>query len=85
MKKKSGVFYEILLALVIVALILLPQLVGTTTVTDDSAGVDEKGCPVTSMTLENLEAPGTRFGTMTVLEWEKYNQGAFSAGRTQAL
>ncbi len=70
MKRKPEAFYEILLAVIIIAVILLPQLIGTTTVTDESVNVDENGCPVTSVTLADLEAPGTRFGTLTIHEWE---------------
>lgn len=70
MKQKKITFYEILLAVIIIALILMSQLIGTTTVADDSEGVDEDGLPVTSKTLEDLEAPGTRFGIMTLQEWE---------------
>lgn len=70
MKQKKITYYEILLAVIIIALILMSQLIGTTTVADDSEGVDEDGLPVTSKTLEDLEAPGTRFGIMTLQEWE---------------
>ncbi len=70
MKKNSDAIYEIILAVLIIALMLLPQLIGTTSVADETAGVDENGCPVTSKTLTDLEAPGTRFGTLTIHEWE---------------
>ena len=68
--KKNLAFYEIILAVILITLILLPQLVGTTTVADNTEGVDENGCPQTSLTLEDLEAPGTRFGIMNIHEWE---------------
>lgn len=71
MEKKNPIRHEIFLAVIIIALFILPQLIGTTTVIDDTKGLDENGCPVTSTTLEDLEAPGTRFGTLTIHEWEK--------------
>ena len=71
MKKKSNAFYEIILAIIIIAMLLLPQLIGTTAVVDERAGVNEDGCPVTTTTLKDLEAPGTKFGTLTVQEWEE--------------
>ena len=74
------VFYEILLAVIICAMLLLQQLIGTTTVTDESAGVDENGCPVTSKTLENLEAPGTKFGSLTIQEWQMEIEKRFPEG-----
>lgn len=62
------------------ALLLLPQLVGTTTVTDERANVNENGCPVTTETLADLEAPGTKFGTLTNHEWEMELQKRFPEG-----
>ena len=80
MKKNSGAVYEAILALLIIALIFLPQLIGTTTVIDDTAGVDENGCPVTVKTLADLEVPGTRFGTLIIQEWEKDIRNRFPEG-----
>ena len=80
MKKRSGIVYEILLAAIIVALLLLPQLIGTTTVADGSSGLDENGCPTTAKTLADLEAPDTRFGSPTVQEWVDAIQDRFSEG-----
>ena len=71
MNKKTVLLCEVLLAVAVIALILLPQVIGTTAVTDGAAGVDENGWPVTSTTFEDLEATGTRFGTLTVHEWEQ--------------
>ena len=70
MKKKSRAFYEALLALALFAVLLLSQLIGTTSVVDETKGVDADGLPVASVTLEDLEAPGTVFGVLTVKEWE---------------
>ncbi len=80
MKQRSIAFYEFILAIIIIAVLLLTQLVGTTTVTDTSEGLDEHGWPVTSTTYEDLEAPGTRFGSMTVYEWEQEVRNRFPEG-----
>ena len=80
MKKKSNAKYELILAAVIICLIMLTQLVGTTAVIDETKGVNEDGCPVTSKTLEDLEAPGTTFGTLTVPEWENGIRERFPEG-----
>ena len=80
MKKRTGIKYEILLAVIIVVLILLPQLIGTTTITDESAGLDENGYPTTEKTLADLEAPGTKFGTTTIHEWMDALQKRFPEG-----
>lgn len=80
MKKISIAFYEFLLAVLIIAILLLSQLIGTTTVTDSTEGLDEHGWPVTSTTYEDLEVPGTRFGSMTVYEWEQEVRNRFPEG-----
>ena len=69
MKQKNNARYELILAIAIIGLILLTQLVGTTTVIDETEGINEDGCPVASKTLEDLEAPGTTFATLSVPEW----------------
>ena len=69
-KRKPLIFYEALVAVAIVAIVLVPQLVGTTTVADPSQGLNEDGCPTTTKTLKDLEAPGTRFATITNKEYE---------------
>ena len=79
-KKKHPVKYEIMWAVIIIALILLPQLIGTTKVVDESQGLDENGCPVTSTTFEDLEAPGTVFGTLTITEWQDAIEKRFPKG-----
>ena len=83
MKKRYRGAYEILLAVIIIALILLPQLIGTTTITDESAGLDENGYPVTTTTLADLEAPGTVFGTPTIHEWMDALQKRFPEGEVR--
>ena len=80
MKQKNNTGYELILAAAIITLIMLTQLVGTTTVVDESKGVNAAGCPVTSKTLEDLEAPGTTFGTLTVPEWENGIRQRFPEG-----
>lgn len=67
----------------ILAGILLPQLIGTTMVTDDSAGVDENGLPIATKTFTDLEAPGTKFGTLTIQEWETEIRKRFPEGEVQ--
>ena len=83
MKKKGNGIYEILLAVIIILLILLPQLIGTQTVTDETAGVNEDGFPVTELTLEDLEAPGTTFGSPTIDEWIKELEKRFPEGKVR--
>lgn len=80
MKRKSNVRYEIIIAAAIICLLMLTQLVGTTEVIDETKGVNEDGCPVTSKTLEDLEAPGTTFGTLTMPEWENGIRERFPEG-----
>ena len=48
MKQKSSSFYEFMIVVLILGAILLPQLIGTTMVSDDSVGVDENGLPITT-------------------------------------
>ena len=79
-KKKYRIKYEIMWAVIIIALILLPQLIGTVEVTDESRGLDDSGCPVTSTTYEDLEAPGTVFGTLTITEWQDALEIRFPKG-----
>ena len=80
MKKRNTAVYELLLAAILFSVLLLSQLIGTTTVTDEEAGVDENGCPVTSVTLKDLEAAGTRFGVLTIPEWEDELRKRFPEG-----
>ena len=80
MKPKSNGIYELLLAFVIVAVLLLPQLIGTTMVIDEEAGIDESGCPATEMTLADLEAPGTIFGSPMFPEYEMAIEERFPEG-----
>lgn len=78
-------FYEALIAALIVAIILVPQLVGTETVSDPSQGLNEEGCPVASTTLEDLEASGTRFGCLTYKEWEDEIRHRFPKGEIRQM
>ena len=71
---------EVLLVLILIAAILASQLIGTATVTDGTQAVDENGLPATSTTLEDLEAPGTRFGVLLMPEWEDAVRGRFPQG-----
>ncbi len=64
MKEKKTGLYELVLAGVMLVLFLMTQLIGTTTVRDENAFVDEKGCPTTSITLQQMEAPGTRIAIL---------------------
>ena len=79
-KRRPLVFYELLIALAIVVIVLVPQLVGTNTVADPSQGLNEDGCPTTTKTLKELEAPGTRFATITNKEWESEIEKRFPQG-----
>ena len=69
-KQNRIIRYEILLAVIIIACILVPQLIGTAIVNDEKSGLDNDGLPVTGKNFEDMEAPGTRFGVLTVKEWE---------------
>ncbi len=79
-KQRSLASYEVLIAVAIVAIILIPQLIGTTTAADPTKGLNEDGCPIATKTLEDLEAPGTRFATITNKEWESEIQKRFPKG-----
>ena len=80
MNKKSVVVCEVLLIFIIISLILASQLIGETTVSDDSEAVDENGLPITTKTLEELEEPGTKFGVMLMPEWEDAIRKRFPEG-----
>ncbi len=80
MKQKNNTIYEIILLLIIIAAILIPQLVGTTTVNDETRGVDEDGYPATSLTNDDFKVPGMRFGTLSVTEWELSLSEVFPEG-----
>ncbi len=67
-KKKGTVCCEIILALILITLLLLPQCIGTASVMDPSC-IDEEGHPITDKTFEDLSAPGTRFGYVTGNDW----------------
>lgn len=69
MNKKKITHLEILFALIIVIAIILMNLIGTTTISDDSVNVNEDGFPTTDKTFEDFKAPGTRFGIMTGTDW----------------
>ena len=80
MKEKNSTRYELILAIVIICLILMTRLVGTTTVIDETNAVNEDGCPLTSMTFDDLETPGTTFATLTMPEWENGITDRFPEG-----
>ena len=80
MKKKSVPFCEALLVLLFFALLLLSQLIGSTSVVDPSLTADENGLPATGTKLEDLEAPGTKFGVLVVPEWEDEIRKRFPEG-----
>lgn len=80
MKKNNKVSYELIIAIVIVIAVLLPQLFGYNNIIDESKGVNEEGYPSTSLTLEDMEKEGTRFGTLTVMEWENALNERFPNG-----
>ena len=69
MKKGSTGKYELMLALALLLCLLLPQLIGTTTVPDTAYGAGNSAYPTTSMTFEDLDAPGTRFGAFNGSDW----------------
>ena len=79
MKKKISML-EWLLVGVIAVVLLMTQLIGTTTVSDEGDRVDENGYPVTDKTFEDFSAPGTKFGVLTGTDWSfdlmaRYPQG----------
>jgi hypothetical protein len=69
MNKKKITHLEILFALIIVIAIILMNLIGTTTISDDSVNVNEDGFPTTDKTFEDFKAPGTRLGIMAGTDW----------------
>jgi len=69
MNKKKITHLEILFAFIIVIAIILVNLIGTTTISDDSVNVNEDGFPTTDKTFDDFKAPGTRFGIMTGTDW----------------
>ena len=66
MKVKTSTV-EAILAVLIILLLVLSQLVGTTTVSE--RGVDENGYPVTDKTFDDFKQPGTRFAVLTGTDW----------------
>ena len=83
MRKRHIGAYEILLAVILIALIFLPQVIGTTTITDESAGLDENGLPTTEKTLADLEAPGMVFGSPTIDQWMDSLKKRFPNGKVR--
>ena len=83
MRKRHIGAYEILLAVILIALIFLPQVIGTTTITDESAGLDENGLPTTEKTLADLEAPGMVFGSPTIDQWMDSLKKRFPKGEVR--
>lgn len=78
--KKNIIFYELLLAVILIALFFIFQLVGTTTVTDEKAYDKENGWPVTTKTLSDLNAPGTKIGSLIVQEYQDGLQKRYPNG-----
>lgn len=70
MKKNRVALWEAVLVLILTAGVLASQLLGTASISDSSQTVDENGLPVTTTTLKDLERPGTKFGSLTMPEWE---------------
>ncbi len=66
MKKSTGPI-EILLVIIIAAILIIPHVVGETTVNDLSAK-DRNGYPSTSKTLDDFNKPGLTFGTNSVTD-----------------
>ncbi len=69
MNKKKITHLEILFALIIVIAIILVNLIGTTTISDDSVNVNEEGFPTTEKTFDDFNAPGTKFAIITGIDW----------------
>ena len=69
MRKLSTGFYEIMIFILLLLCLLIPQLTGTAEIPDPSRSLDESGCPITHLTLEDLKKPGTRVGILTGNDW----------------
>ncbi len=52
MRNRGTVYKEIAIVIAVIVIFLLFKTVGTTTVSDDSAGLDENGYPVAGITLD---------------------------------
>ena len=87
--KKRNTRFEWPLLLLIIILILLTKIVGTTTVSDASATVDENGYPVTDKTLDDYDYPGVRIAMLTGAEvvyeiQQRYSEARLTYYDTQA-
>ena len=69
MKKRSDSGLEWIMLCALLIVLILFQTVGTTTVSDPTAHVDENGYPVTDKTFEDFHGPGTRFAVLTGSDW----------------
>ncbi|MBO4799517.1 MAG: ABC transporter permease subunit [Lachnospiraceae bacterium] len=68
MKMKVRTWEIIIIAAIILA-VILPQVLGTATVTDVGSTVDERGIPVADKTFEDYEGEGTRFALIDSTDW----------------
>ena len=71
--------WEIIIIIAIVLAIILPQIVGTTYVSDSTAAVGDDGYISTDKTFEDFEGEGTKIGILTGTYWadavmERYPQ-----------
>ena len=68
---------ELLLVAGIIIVILLSQIVGTTSVSSDDRKMNDEGYPATDMTLEDLDYPGVKIAVLTGTDWAQYLEERF--------
>lgn len=68
MNRSKDAKYEWIILAGIIVLLIITQLVGKTTIGDQTANVDSEGYPLTDKTFDDFNVPGTRFAVLTGTE-----------------
>ncbi len=71
MNRSKDAKYQWIILAGIIVLLIITQLVGKTTIGDQTANVDSEGYPLTDKTFDDFNVPGTRFAVLTGTEYEK--------------
>lgn len=61
--------WKIIIITAIVLAVILPQVIGTVTISDVNSHIDENGIPVTDKTYEDLEAEGMKYAVIASADW----------------
>lgn len=69
MNAKRKIYIDVIFITALILAVLLPNIIGTTTITDDSANVTEEGYAVTEKTFDDFSAKGTKIAIMTGTDW----------------